>query len=89
MATERFYALIDAERNGFIIGLNVGIGTKWPSKGWPLSRWKELIEKLSTSKYNLLLLGGPEEIETINQLKKNINFSLTQVVITLFLNLPQ
>ena len=57
-----------------VIGLNVGIGTKWPSKGWPLSRWKELIEKLSTSKYNLLLLGGPEEIETINQLKKEYKF---------------
>lgn len=57
-----------------ILGLNVGIGTKWPSKGWPLSRWKELIEKLSTSYYNLLLLGGPEEVGAIIQLKKEYNF---------------
>ena len=62
------------DRSKPVIGLNVGIGTKWPSKGWPLKRWKELIEKLSTSNYNLLLLGGPEEIETINQLKKEYNF---------------
>jgi heptosyltransferase-2 len=57
-----------------VIGLNVGIGTKWPSKGWPLKRWKELIEKLSPDKNNLLLLGGPEEIETIGQLKKEYKF---------------
>ena len=57
-----------------VIGLNVGTGTKWPSKGWPLIRWKELIEKLSLEKSNLLLLGGQEEIEIIGQLKKEYNF---------------
>ena len=50
------------------IGINVGVGTKWPSKGWPLKRWKELIQKLIENKYNVLLLGGPEEVESINQL---------------------
>jgi ADP-heptose:LPS heptosyltransferase len=58
----------------FVIGLNVGVGTKWPSKGWPLKRWQELIKKLGNSKYNLLLLGGPEEVAIIKQLKKEFNF---------------
>ena len=40
-----------------VIGLNVGVGTKWPSKGWPISRWKELIKKLDSDKYNVLLLA--------------------------------
>jgi heptosyltransferase-2 len=57
-----------------VIGLNVGIGTKWPSKGWPLKRWKELIEILDPQNYNLLLLGGPEEVETIRQLSEEYNF---------------
>ena len=57
-----------------IIGLNVGIGTKWPSKGWPLSRWQELIEKLGSKKYNLLLLGGPEEVAIIKKLKKEFKY---------------
>ena len=57
-----------------VIGLNVGIGTKWPSKGWPIKRWKELIEKLDSDKNNLLLLGGPEETELISQLKKEYSF---------------
>jgi ADP-heptose:LPS heptosyltransferase len=52
-----------------IIGLNVGVGTKWPSKGWPLKNWQNLIEKLGNDKYNLLLLGGPEEVEIIKHLK--------------------
>ena len=43
------------------LGLNTGVGTKWPSKGWPLSRWEELIQKLKEDQLNLLLLGGPEE----------------------------
>jgi heptosyltransferase-2 len=58
------------------IGLNVGVGTKWPSKEWPLKRWKELIEKLNSDKYNLLLLGGPEEIEIIKLLTKEYNYLL-------------
>jgi len=51
-----------------VIGLNVGVGTKWPSKGWPIKRWQELIEKLGDKKFNLLLLGGPEEVDSIKQL---------------------
>lgn len=56
-----------------VIGLNVGVGTKWPSKGWPIKRWQELIKKLG-GEYNLLLLGGPEEIEIIGQLKRGYKF---------------
>jgi heptosyltransferase-2 len=60
------------DRKKPVIGLNVGVGTKWPSKGWPLKRWEELIEKLDDKKYNLLLLGGPEEVEAIKELKKEL-----------------
>jgi len=57
-----------------IIGLNVGVGTKWPSKDWPLKRWQNLIEKLGNDKYNLLLLGGPEEVTITNQLKEKYKY---------------
>ena len=56
------------------IGLNVGVGTKWPSKGWPIERWEELIKILENKNFNLLLLGGPEEIEKINALSAKHNF---------------
>jgi len=57
-----------------VIGLNVGVGTKWPSKGWPLKRWQDLIEKLGSDKYNLLLLGGPEELTITDQLKAEYKY---------------
>jgi len=57
-----------------VVGLNVGVGAKWPSKGWPLKSWQELIEKLGSNKYNLLLLGGPEEVGIIKQLKKDFSY---------------
>ena len=62
------------DHNKPVIGLNVGVGTKWPSKGWPLTRWQDLIEKLGSKNYNLLLLGGLEEVDIIKQLKKEYNF---------------
>ena len=57
-----------------VIGLNVGVGTKWPSKGWSFNSWHELIEKRGSDKYNLLLLGGPEETKIISQLAKEYKF---------------
>jgi len=57
-----------------VIGLNVGVGTKWLSKGWPLKKWQNLIEKLENDKYNLLLLGGSEEIAITNQLKEKYKY---------------
>jgi len=55
------------------IGLNIGVGSKWPSKGWPLIKWQELINNLEPQKYNLLLLAGPEEELSANQLLSNNN----------------
>jgi len=72
ISKEDFFRNIDPSKK--IIGLNVGTGTKWPSKGWPLKRWKELIENFNPNKYNLLLLGGPEEVEIFSQLNKEYNF---------------
>lgn len=59
-----------------VIGLNIGVGTKWPSKGWPLQRWQDLLKNLSVDKYNLLLLGGPEEIDIMQQLKNEFKSTI-------------
>lgn len=71
IAVKDFVKNIDLQKP--VIGLNVGVGTKWPSKGWPIKRWKESIKKLVNNKFNLLLLNGPEEVGIIELLKKNIN----------------
>jgi heptosyltransferase-2 len=56
------------------VGLNVGVGTKWPSKGWTATRWEELIETLNSKNYQLLLLGGQDEKELITGLHRKYNF---------------
>ena len=56
--------------NKLSIGVNVGVGTKWPSKGLPLENWKKLIELLKKEqKFNILLLGGSDELNLLNDLK--------------------
>ena len=56
------------------IGLNIGVGTKWPSKGWSLEKWSELITQLGNKDYNLLVLGGPEEVNSVNIISKEFNY---------------
>jgi len=56
------------------IGLNVGVGTKWPNKGWPTNKWVELIDSLNTKNYKLLLLGGYDEKELMAELCSKYNF---------------
>ena len=56
------------------IGLNVGVGPKWPSKGWPKKNWEQIIIHLGNQNYNLLLLGGPEETERIQNFKSRFPF---------------
>ena len=56
------------------IGLNIGVGTKWPSKAWPIQNWESLIDYLHKDEYNLLLLGGPEEEKQLVELKNKYPF---------------
>ena len=61
-------------RSKLTIGLNIGVGSKWPNKGWPLEKWEELILKLEKENFNLLLLGGPEEQNKNTYLAKKYDF---------------
>jgi len=69
---KKFYK--DINSYNISIGLNIGVGTKWPSKGWSLKNWKKLISKLEDQKFNLLLLGGPEEKAATANLLNDYNF---------------
>jgi len=56
------------------VGLNVGVGTKWPNKGWPIENWIGLIKLISDKKLNIFLLGGPDEQKTMHTLFNQFNF---------------
>lgn len=65
------------DKSKTIIGLNIGVGPKWPNKGWPLKRWEELIYSLSNHNYELLLLVGPDEKDLNEYLTSKFNFLRT------------
>ncbi len=52
-----------------IVGINMGSASRFPSKTWHLDEVKELISKLG-SKYKVILLGGPNEINKQEEFKK-------------------
>jgi len=62
--------------NSRTIGLNIGVGTKWPSKSWPLQRWEQLIMSLQNKSVNILLLGGDDEKDRINHLATKYKFAV-------------
>tara|TARA_Y100000310_G_scaffold342568_1_gene446353 strand:- start:1000 stop:1980 length:981 start_codon:yes stop_codon:yes gene_type:complete len=55
-----------------IVGFNSGAGSRWPSKAWHLDKIKECIKKLKEKDYEIILLGGPEEIELMDKLKSDL-----------------
>jgi ADP-heptose:LPS heptosyltransferase len=52
-----------------IIGINTGSGSRWKMKSLPFDRLQNLIEKLAAA-HQVLLLGGPEEVEKNAQLSR-------------------
>ena len=46
-----------------IVGLNTGCGGRWPSRLWPVAYWCDLAKRLRDSGVEVILLGGPEEVE--------------------------
>ncbi len=48
--------------------LAIGPTTRWASKTWPLSHWKNIFEAIQHWPINIVLLGGPEDAEWHQQL---------------------
>jgi len=59
-----------------IYGLNIGSGSRWISKRWPLSNFLKLYSLLEKDGYQVLLLTGPDEIEISKKLKKSNKYKI-------------
>lgn len=55
-----------------IIGIHMGAGPRWPSKAWSISKVKEFIIKCKQKGYEILLFGGPEEINKLEPLVSDL-----------------
>lgn len=64
---DRKYASDFLKVNGLegkeIIGIHMGAGKRWPSKAWHQDNLKEFIVKAREKGWEILLFGGPNEIE--------------------------
>ena len=70
--------------NQNIIGIHMGAGSRWPSKAWHPDCVKEFIVKAKKKGYEIILFGGPNEIDKHEQLNKQ----LEQDRITIYHNNP-
>jgi len=79
-------APVSAPEGKHIVGLNTGCGDRWVAREWPLQHWEELIKRLQSAGYGVMLLGGPAEDERNRQLQQKTGaayggtFPLTQFV---------
>ncbi|MBM3233799.1 glycosyltransferase family 9 protein [Candidatus Pacearchaeota archaeon] len=70
---------------GKIIGIHLGASPRWPSKAWHPSQVKEFIIKSRKKEYNILLFGGPDEINRYSKFAEELG----NEGIKIFLNNPQ
>lgn len=53
--------------NKEIIGIHMGASSRWPSKAWHVDNVKRFL-KIASKDYDIILFGGPNEIEKQNNL---------------------
>jgi ADP-heptose:LPS heptosyltransferase len=69
-----------------LIGIHMGAGSRWPSKAWHISNSKELIIKLHAQGNQIILFGGPNEVESQKNLAREL---LKSHRVNLILNNPK
>ncbi len=59
-------------KNKRILGLNIGSSKRWPSKAWHEERIKECIKNVIKKDYEVILLGGADEKEKMDEIEKDL-----------------
>jgi lipopolysaccharide heptosyltransferase II len=52
--------------------IGVAPGTVWPTKQWPLERYIQLVEMLSSNGFPVVLIGGKEDTDICERIKNEI-----------------
>jgi ADP-heptose:LPS heptosyltransferase len=53
-----------------LIGIHIGASPRWPSKTWHKDNLKEFIKKAQEENYEIIIFGGPDEIQEHETLAK-------------------
>jgi heptosyltransferase-2 len=69
---EEYFQSMDLDLQRRVIGLNTGAGGRWAKKSWKVEEQVELVHlvKEKHPEWQILLLGGPEEVERNQLLEK-------------------
>ena len=67
-----------------LVGIHVGSSSRWPSKSWSEEKIKEFIKQAKQRDYEILLFGGPDEVER----HKNISEELKKQGVKIIQNNP-
>jgi heptosyltransferase-2 len=80
---QKLFKLLKVNTKSGLVALGPG-ATYGPAKRWPLPYWKQLItHMLESGKETLLVLGGPEEKEYLEELWKGLPTRHTQRLVSL------
>ncbi|MEK6935675.1 MAG: glycosyltransferase family 9 protein [Nanoarchaeota archaeon] len=55
-----------------LIGIHIGSSPRWPSKSWSEEKIKEFIKQAKQKNYEILLFGGPNEIEKHKKISEDL-----------------
>ena len=69
---EKFLRENKLSKKDQLLGINISAGKRWPSKLWSQEKIIECIKQVHNS-YRIILLGGPEEKESLQELKKKLS----------------
>lgn len=69
---EAFSKMHGISNKNKIIGINIGSSKRWPSKAWHPDCILEFSKRMSKEGYKILLLGGPEEQESLPILHRKL-----------------
>ena len=59
--------------NTNLIGIHMGAGPRWPSKAWSPEKVMEFIKNARKKGYEIILFGGPDEVEKLNALAAQLD----------------
>lgn len=62
-----------------LIGIHMGASSRWPSKVWSEEKQKEFIIKAKEKGYEILLFGGPNEIDKLEFFSHDLEKQLIRV----------
>lgn len=78
---KEFFENNDLDNENPTIGIHLGASSRWPSKVWHNDNIKEFIRQAKLEGFDILVFGGPEESEKLNEFKDELANDDIEIII--------